>query len=109
MTSTDSPQRARPNWSKRIAIAVGCMAIVGLIVGLAIFGATKVATKCEDIDEPSVRSPDGRWVAESTIRACPAGPLSVTNYDVIVALATTQTQASAKVDRVQIFENFGSS
>jgi len=33
----------------------------------------------------------------------------VTNYDVIVALATTQTQASAKVDRVQIFENFGSS
>jgi hypothetical protein len=77
------------------------LVIAALIVRLVIFWITK----CEDIDDPPVRSPDGKWVVQSTTKACPAGPLSVTNYAVIVTLAATATAASAKARPVRIFES----
>jgi hypothetical protein len=93
-----------PNWGKRIAVTLSFVVIAGLIVGLIIFRITK----CEDIDEPSVRSPDGKWVVQSTTKACPAGLLSVTNCAVFVTLASTPTTASAKTGPVRIFESDGS-
>jgi hypothetical protein len=110
MTTPVSLQRMRPNWGKRIAVTLGSVVIAGLIVGLVIFRIIKSEDiKCEDIDEPSIRSPDGKWVVNSTTKACPAGPLSVTNYDVMVTLSPTPTAASAKVGPVRIFESDGSS
>ena len=101
MTAPASLKRMRPNGVKRIAVALGSVVIVGLIVGLAACGSVR----CEDIDEPAVRSPDGKWVVQATTEACPAGPLSVKNYRVIVTLAATPTAASAKTGPVQIFES----
>jgi hypothetical protein len=95
----------RPNRGKRIAVTLGSVVIAGLIVGLVIFKFIK----CEDIDEPPVRSPDGRWVVKSITRACPEGLLSATNYDVIVTLSATPTVASTKAGPVRIFESDGSS
>ncbi|MFZ0960466.1 MAG: hypothetical protein WAO35_06135 [Terriglobia bacterium] len=103
MTTIASLQRMRPNWGKLIAVTLGSVVIAGLIgiVGLRIFRILK----CEDIDAPSVRSPNGKWVVQATTEACPAGPLSVTNYRVIVTLAATPVAASAKAGPVQIFES----
>ena len=105
MTTRVSLERMRPNWGKRIAVTlgsvvIGCVVIAGLIVGSVIFRIPK----CQDIDDPSVRSPDGKWVVQSTTKACPAGLLSVTNYDVFVTLAAMPTAASANVGPLRIFE-----
>ena len=101
MTTPVSLQRMRPNWGKRIAVTLGSVMIAGLVIGLVIFRIVK----CEDIDEPSVRSPDGKWVVKSTTKACSVGLLSVTNYDVIVTLSPTATSASPKARPVRIFES----
>lgn len=105
MTIPVGLQRMPPNWRKRIAVALGSVVIAGFIIGLFIFRIIK----CEDIDEPSVRSPDGKWDVKSTTKACPAGLLSATNYDVFVTLAATPTAASVEANPVRIFESDGSS
>jgi hypothetical protein len=101
MTSPASLPRMHPNWGKRIALTLGCVVIAGLLVGFVIFRMVK----CEDIDEPSVRSPDGKWVVESTTRACPVGLLSVTDYSDIVTLSASPTAAWATAASVLIFES----
>jgi hypothetical protein len=105
MTTTDNLPRTRPNWGKRIAVTLGCVVIAGLIVSLFI----SRVIKCEDIEEPSIWSPDGKWVVKSITKACPAGPLSVTNYDVIVTMSASLTGSSAKAGPERIFESDGSS
>jgi hypothetical protein len=101
MTTPVSLPRIRPNWGKRIALTLGCVVIAGLLVGFVIFRMVK----CEDIDEPSVRSPDGKWVAKSTTRACPVGLLSVTDYSDIVTLSATPTATWDTAAPVRIFES----
>jgi hypothetical protein len=105
MTTPNGLERMRPNWGKRIAVTLGCVITAGIIVGLIIFRIIK----CDYIDEPSVRSPDGKWIVKSTTKVCPAGPLSVTNYDVMVTLSSTPRTASANAGPVRIFESDGSS
>jgi hypothetical protein len=105
MTTPISIQSRRPNWSKRIAVTLSAAVIAGLIVSLVIFRLAR----CEYIDEASVQSPDGKWVVKSTTRACPAGPLSVTNYATMVTLSATAAAASANAGPVRIFESDGSS
>ena len=105
MTTTDNLPRTRPNWGKRIAVTLGCVVIAGLVVSLFI----SRVIKCEDIEEPSIWSPDGKWVVKSMTKACPAGPLSVTNYDVIVTMLASPTASSAKAGPERIFESDGSS
>jgi hypothetical protein len=108
MSTPDNPQRMRLNWSKGIAVIVGCVVVAGLVPALFVCLVIFRASKCENIDESSVRSPDGRWVAQSTTMACPVGLLSVTNYDDIVTLSAT-TAASGKANAVRIFECDGCS
>jgi hypothetical protein len=105
MTATDSLPRTRPNWGKRIAVTLGCVVIAALIVSLFI----SRVIKCDEIEEPSIWSPDGKWVVKSITKACPAGPLSVTNYDVIVTMLASPTASSAKAGPERIFESDGSS
>jgi len=86
-------------------VTLGCVAIAALIVSLFI----SRVIKCDEIEEPSIWSPDGRWVVKSMTKACPAGPLSVTNYDVIVTISVSPTASSAKPSPERIFESDGSS
>jgi len=105
MPPTIGQPPARSKWGKRIVMTFGCVVVAAFIIG---FFISRVV-KCEDIEEPALQSPDGKWLVKSILRSCPAGPLSVTNYDVFVILSAQQTISSAKYKPERIFENDGSS
>src|SRR5215469_18235500 len=75
--------------------------IIGLLVGASAVGGTACllmgrTVRCDDIIEQSVRSPNGEFVATSTLRTCPVGLLSSTNYSVSVTLSFNSRAASSR-------------
>ena len=65
------------------------------------------ATRCDEVVEPPVRSPDGASVATSTFRACPVGLLSTTTCSVSVVLSSGSAKSSS--DQTPIFESVDAS
>jgi hypothetical protein len=85
-----------------VAFVIVTLALIGT-VGFVVFRSVR----CDYTSEAPVWSPDGKWVLSSTTRACPAGPLSVTKYDVFVTLNSGPAAVSPVAGSVQIFENHG--
>jgi hypothetical protein len=84
---------------KIIVLLFGASAISG---SACLFMAR--AVRCDEIVEPPVRSPDGESVATSTLKSCPVGFLSSTNYSVSVALSF-QSPASSSKTETSVFES----
>jgi hypothetical protein len=84
----------------------GNSVIVSAVVALALIGTVGFVAfrsdRCGYTSEAPVWSPDGKWVVSSTTRACPAGPLSVTNYDVFVTLNSRTAAVWPGTGAVQI-------
>ena len=89
----------------RIALALVCVATVILFAtGLVV----RSCIKCDEFVENPIWSPDGKWAVQAKTRACPAGLLLVTLYDVFVTLAPKSSAASGTDAPVLVFENDGS-
>jgi hypothetical protein len=81
-----------------------------ILVTIALITTTGVVVfrsfvRCDSTEGARVRSPNGKWVVTSTSRACPAGPLSVTNYDVFVTLRAQPAAGSRVPAPVHIFDS----
>ncbi len=84
------------------------IAVSAIIAGLIYTTSRGVARpECDYTDDTSVWSPDGKWLATATSRACPAGPLSVTNYGVFVTLRARPASGLAATAPIHIFDSDG--
>src|SRR5215469_11078094 len=93
-----------PIWAKsKLALILVAIALV-TTTGAVVF---RLLVRCDYTDERPVWSPDGKWVVTSTLRACPAGPLLVTNYNVFVTLSAGIAAGSHDPDPVPIFDSEG--
>src|ERR1035437_4660835 len=78
--------------------------IVLLVSGLATTGAGYLCVaresrpRCDEIVESPVRSPDGKSIATSAMKACPVGFLSTTDYSVSVTLSSESAASSSKTE-----------
>src|SRR5471030_678435 len=84
------------------ASAIGGAACLFMVRAARLFKARTV--RCDEIVEQLVRSPDGESVATSTLKACPVGVLSSTNYSVSVALSL-KLRASSSTNETSGFES----
>lgn len=89
---------------RTIAMA-SAVVIMAVIVAMVAFVPS--SSRCDFTSETPIWSPDGKWVVTATTRACPAGPLSVTDYDVFVTLDARKAAGSTFAGPVQIFESGG--
>ena len=90
---------------KIIVLLLGASAIGGascLFIARAVICGAR-AVRCDEFVEQHVQSPDGESVATSTLKACPVGLLSVTNYSVSVALSL-KSRASSSTSETSVFE-----
>lgn len=70
---------------RRTIFVIGATVIV-ICTAVYFLFARAIAPGCDQTVDRSALSPDGRWVAASTGKACPVGFLSVTDYSVSVTL-----------------------
>jgi hypothetical protein len=82
------------------------VAIAAIVIATGGFVACSIS-KCNNFDETSARSPDGKWVATSTVRECPLGLLSCTDYSVFVTLSAGLAALHPIPDPVRILEDDG--
>ena len=87
------PQRIRPPqlpvWTLLAVLAFAALAVF-------VYAALHMI-RCTDTNEAPVTSPDGKWVATSMTKGCPAGLLSSTNYIVSVTLSAHTGSYSAEI------------
>ena len=77
------------------------------VIGGSAYLLVARATRCDEVVEPPVQSPDGASVATSTFRACPVGLLSTTTCSVSVVLSSGS--ATSSNDHTSIFESVDAS
>jgi hypothetical protein len=86
--------------------------IIVLLTAVSVIGGSAYlllarATRCDEVVELPVRSPDGASVATSTFRACPVGLLSTTTCSVSVVLSSGSATSSS--NETSIFESVDAS
>jgi hypothetical protein len=82
--------------------------IIVLLTAVSVIGGSAYllvarATRCDEVVEPPVQSPDGASVATTTFRACPVGLLSTTTCSVSVVLSSGS--ATSSNNQTSIFES----
>ena len=75
-----------------------------LAIGCSAFFLLSRATRCDEIVESPVPSPEGNSTAASTFRACPTGFLSTTTCSVSVALISKSATSPSDTE-TSIFES----
>jgi hypothetical protein len=77
------------------------------VVGGSAYVLVAKVTRCDEIVELPLRSPDGAFAATATFRACPVGLLSTTTCSVSVALSSGSAPSSN--EGTSIFESVDAS